>query len=115
MNEAGAGVVVHIDEPGEAKHQAVLRNVANLLDDLPGTTVEVVAHGQGIGLCLADSPVAKTVQGLLARGVIVAACENTLTGLSIERSALAAGVVTVPAGVGEVVRKQREGWSYLRP
>ena len=111
-----AGVVVHVDEAAETKHEAVLRNISNLMDDLgTGTTVEVVAHGPGIGLVLKDSPYADTVQGLIARGVVIAACENTLAMKSIPPSSVAPGVITVPAGVGELVRKQREGWAYLRP
>lgn len=111
-----AGVVVHLDESGDAKHQAVLRNVANLLDDLgEGTKVELVAHGAGIGLCLADSPQAEAVQGLIGRAVAVVACENTLRSQGIAPERLASGVLTVPAGIGELVRKQRQGWAYVRP
>lgn len=113
---SAAGVVVHVDEAAEDKHAAVLRNVANLLDDLGGDTpVEIVAHGAGIGLCLPDSGQVDTVRELLRRGVVVAACENTLRTKGIELERLTPGVVTVPAGIGELVRKQRAGWSYVRP
>lgn len=114
--ERSVGVVVHLDEDGEAKHQALLRNLGNVLDDLgAGTEVELVAHGAGIGLCLADSPQAEGLQALIARGVVVVACENTLRHQGIDPERLAAGVVTVPAGIGEVVRKQYQGWAYVRP
>ncbi|HET9079919.1 MAG TPA: DsrE family protein [Trebonia sp.] len=110
------GVVVHLDEAGEAKHEAVTRNVANLLGDLgEGTEVELVAHGPGVALCLAGSPQAEAVGALIARGVVVAACENTLRAQGIAARRLVPGVVTVPSGVGELVRKQRQGWAYVRP
>jgi intracellular sulfur oxidation DsrE/DsrF family protein len=47
--------------------------------------------------------------------VVVAACENTLEMKGIGRDRLAAGVVTVPSGIGELVRKQQQGWAYVRP
>lgn len=110
------GVVVHLSEAGEAKHEAVARNVVNLLADLgEGTEVELVTHGPGTGLCLAGGPQAEAVGALIARGVTVAACENSLRSLGIGAQQLVGGVVTVPSGVGELVRRQRQGWAYVRP
>ncbi len=114
--DVGRGVVVHLDEEGEDKYRTVLRNVGNLVTDLGDqATVELVAHGPGIGVCLTDSSLAQDLQDLIGRGVVVAACENTLEMKSIDRERLAAGVVTVPSGMGELVRKQQQGWAYVRP
>jgi intracellular sulfur oxidation DsrE/DsrF family protein len=116
VETASGGVVVHLDEEGDAKHRAVLRNVGNLVADLGDrTAVELVVHGPGIGLCLTDSPQAEDLQALIARGVVVAACENTLEMKGIGRDRLVTGVVTVPSGIGELVRKQQQGWAYVRP
>lgn len=110
------GVVVHLDEEGDDKYRAVLRNVGNLVTDLGDqATVELVAHGPGIGLCLINSSLAEDLQDLIGRGVVVAACENTLEMKGIGLEHLAAGVVTVPSGMGELVRKQQNGWAYVRP
>lgn len=115
-SRSSLGVVVHLDESDEVKHEALVRNVGNLVDDVgDDVTVEVVVHGPGIGFCLSDSPDAGAVQSLLQRGVVVAACENTLHMKEIDRASLAPGVVTVASGVGELVRKQHEGWAYVRP
>lgn len=114
--ERSDGVVFHLDEDGSDKHEAFVRNVANLLDYLEeDATIELVAHGPGIGICLADSPQAEAVRALVERGVLVAACENTLRARSIGLDQLAVGVTTVPAGIGELVRRQRQGWAYVRP
>ena len=110
------GVVVHLDEGGDDKYRAVLRNVGNLVADLgEQARVELVAHGPGIGLCLTDSSFTEDLQDLIGQGVVVAACENTLEMKGIARERLAAGVVTVPSGMGELVRKQQKGWAYVRP
>lgn len=110
------GVVVHLDEDGDDKYRAVLRNVANLVTDLGGqATVELVTHGPGIGVCLADSLLAEDLQDLIGRGVVAAACEHTIDARGIARERLAAGVVTVPSGMAELVRRQQKGWAYVRP
>lgn len=45
-DRGSAGVVVHLDEGEQAKHEAVVRNVGNLLDDLgDGLQMELVGHG----------------------------------------------------------------------
>ena len=110
------GVVVHVDEGGTEKHTSVLQNVANLLDEMgAGLQVEVVAHGPGIDVCLRDSPAAGALSGLIARGVIVAACENTLRHRGLQQDQLTDGVTAVPAGIAELVRRQQSGWAYVRP
>ena len=53
----GPGVVVQVNS-GNAEHLlAVLRNVTNLIEDLPAAAqVEVVAHGAGLDLVLTGGP-----------------------------------------------------------
>ncbi len=110
-------VVVHLDEPDAKKHEAVLRNVRNLLEDLgeDRSEVELVAHGLGLDLLTGDTGLGGQLAELAARGVVLAACENTLRERGIPRERLLAGVSLVPSGIGELVRRQREGWQYVRP
>jgi intracellular sulfur oxidation DsrE/DsrF family protein len=113
---AAPGVVIHLDEGEPAKHEAVLRNIANLLDELgPGTAAELVVHGPGLDAVLDGAPHAAAVRDLLGKGVAVAACGNTMRQRSVPASRLIPGVRVVPAGIAELVRRQREGWSYVRP
>ena len=99
-----------------AMHQRLVRHVANLLADLgaDGVAVEVVAHGAGLDLLLPDRDTADAVRGLQERGVAFLACENTLRSRDLEIGDLLADVGTVPSGVGAIVRRQSQGWSYLR-
>ena len=48
-------------------------------------------------------------------GVRFAACENTMRDKSIPKEGLLPGVVTVPSGAVEIVRKQQNGYGYFRP
>lgn len=111
-----SGVVVHLDEAEPDKHASVLRNIGNLLDALDdGTHIELVVHGPGLTAALTDAPHAARLRELLSRGVSVAACANTMREKKISVDGLIDGVHVVPSGVAELVRRQREGWAYIRP
>src|SRR5699024_11320424 len=80
-------------------------------DDSP---VELVTHGPGIAAVQTGAEAAGDIEDAIERGVIIAACENTMAAQSLTHADLINGVRTVPAGIAEIVRKQREGWSYAR-
>ncbi|QDQ96053.1 DsrE family protein [Tomitella fengzijianii] len=110
------GVVVHLPESDPQRQATVLRNTTNLIRALgPGTVVEVVTHGPGVELCTGESGLADTVAALQGEGVTVCACANTLTARKLSEDDLMPGVAVVDSGVAHLVRRQREGWSYLRP
>ena len=111
-------VVVHLPDADTVRHALVLRNVENLLNDFaPGEIeVEVVAHAGGILAFAAEqSTVAEQVSRLTTRGVDLAGCSNAMAGCQLTERQLLPGVRVVNSGVGELVRKQADGWIYLRP
>jgi len=117
MTQAQYRVVFHLDEAGAEKFESVLRNVSHLIDDLGAdqTKVELVAHGPGIDLLVKESPYPEKVRKLQNRGVIMVACHNTLQQQSLTEDDLLPDVTVVPAGIGEIVRRQQQGWQYVRP
>lgn len=111
-----AGVVVHLDEADPAKHASVLRNIGNLLSELgDGSPIELVVHGPGLAAAVRDAPHAEQIRELLGRGITVAACANTMREKGVPADQLIDGVYVVPAGIAQLVRRQRDGWSYVRP
>lgn len=109
-------VVWQITDGGGEAQERLLRSLANLLTDLAaeGVEVEVVAHAAGLDLLLPESGSADRIGELRARGVTFLACENTLRGRQVAVTDLVPGVATVSSGVGHLVRRQAQGWSYLR-
>lgn len=110
-------VVIHLDEAGPDRQRLALGNVVNLLDDCDPApvTVEVVTNGPGVSAVVFTSPVAGEVGSLLARGVAVLACAHSLRSQGIALGELLEGVRVVPAGISHLVRRQFEGWAYVRP
>ncbi|RZJ02367.1 MAG: hypothetical protein EOO54_26480, partial [Haliea sp.] len=77
--------------------------------------IEIVAYGPGINMLKMDSPVGARIADAGKAGVKVLACENTMRGQKLGKDDMLAGIAYVPAGVSEIMKKQNEGWAYLRP
>lgn len=77
--------------------------------------IEVVFNGPSISALILGSKWAPEVAELTARGVGFVACSNSMTAARISSSDLIPGVTVVPSGISHLVRRQREGWAYVRP
>jgi intracellular sulfur oxidation DsrE/DsrF family protein len=110
-------VVFQVSDPEPAKWNLALNNVRNLQTELPDdeSDIEVVVYGPGIGMLKAGSPVANRIADTLKNGVKVVACENTMKGMKLTYADMLPSIGYVPAGVVEIMRKQQQGYSYIRP
>ena len=110
-------VVVQVSEADPARWNLALNNVRNLQEDLGAANVdiEVVAYGPGIGMLKLDAVTNSRISEAVKAGVQVSACENTMRGQKLARADMHPNVSYVPAGVTAIVRRQQEGWAYLRP
>jgi hypothetical protein len=43
------------------------------------------------------------------------ACENTMRNTKVQRADMYGGISYVDAGVVHIMKRQREGWAYVRP
>ena len=111
-------VVFQVTSGGEEHWEGVLGNVENLRKALgpDQTEVEVVAHGKGLGFVLAtNTGLRERMRELSEAGVVFAACENTMRKKGVTTDELLSLASTVDSGVAEVVRRQEQGWSYVKP
>jgi intracellular sulfur oxidation DsrE/DsrF family protein len=110
-------VVMQVSDNDPAKWNLALSNAANIQKDLgmDEVDVEIVVYGPGIGMLKAGSPVAPRVSSAVQNGVKVVACENTMAGMHLQKGDMLADIGYVPAGVVELMRKQQQGWAYVRP
>jgi uncharacterized protein len=110
--------VFQVSDADPQKWSLTLNNVRNVSDELGGedaVELEIVAYGPGIGMLKADSPVGKRVADALKSGVKIVACENTMKAQKLVYADMLPAIGYVPAGVVELMRKQREGYAYIRP
>jgi intracellular sulfur oxidation DsrE/DsrF family protein len=95
----------------------VLANIRNIQAELgtKNVAIAVVAISYGLGMLTADSLAANSVEDALASGVEFIACGNSMTAQQIDKADLAKGVTIAKAGYVELMKRQQQGWTYLRP
>jgi intracellular sulfur oxidation DsrE/DsrF family protein len=110
-------IVIQVSDNDTAKWNLALNNAKNLQDDVGAANVdiEIVAYGPGIGMLKLESPTGARITEAMKGNVKVLACENTMRGQKLTKDDMLGGISYVPAGVTEIMKKQSEGWAYLRP
>jgi intracellular sulfur oxidation DsrE/DsrF family protein len=115
--QAKERVVIQVSDNDPKKWHLALNNARNVQVDLGAdrTEIEIVAYGPGIGMLKADAEVANRIEDAVAAGVKVVACENTMRAQKLSRDDMNGKIGYVMAGVVQIMRRQQQGWAYLRP
>ena len=110
-------VIIQVSDADPKKWNLALNNAKNVQVDLgvDKTEIEIVAYGPGIGMLKADAEVANRIEEAVAAGVKVVACENTMKAQKITRDDMHRKVDYVAAGVVQLMRRQQQGYAYIRP
>ena len=110
-------VVVQVSDDDPKKWVLTFNNVANIENDLgkENVEIEVVAYGPGIGMLKLDSPVATRIRNAVESNVKVVACQNTMQAQHLEKQDMLSDVSYVPSGAIELIKKQEDGFAYLKP
>ena len=105
-----------VSDSDPQKWSLTLGNIANAIEGLGADSadIELVVYGPGIAMLKKDSPVADKIAAALRSGVRIAACQNSMRGFHLEASDLAPGVGSVPSGVVELIRREHDGYAYVR-
>jgi uncharacterized protein len=111
------GVVIQVSENNPAVWNLALNNARNVQQELgkDKVNVEIVAYGPGIHMLQWESVAASRIKEAAENGVTVSACANTMKAQKLTEKDLESHVKIVKAGVIEIMTRQREGWSYIRP
>ncbi len=108
-------IVWEISAKDTSVHSAIFRQINNVLTLAPDTKIEVVFHGNAISVLTHDSSLhVNKILKEQKRGVIFAICNNSMKRLNVSASRLLPGVQIVPVAIMEVVKKQEEGYSYIK-
>jgi intracellular sulfur oxidation DsrE/DsrF family protein len=120
--QAAAGkkykAIVHVTDGEPDKWNRVLGFVRGLesTGEKGDLAITVVVQGLATDMLKADSPVAKGVSDAIGRGVEVVACEYSMATRKVTREEMNRSVVSyVPFGGMEIIKREGQGWAYLRP
>ena len=112
-----AGVVIQVSENDPAKWQMALINASNVRKAYGQKSlgIEIVAYGPGLEMFKNNSAASAGMEQAARDGVKLLACGNTMSMMHTPRAALNQRVEVVPAGVVEIMERQRDGYAYVRP
>ncbi|HUY02249.1 MAG TPA: DsrE family protein [Rhodocyclaceae bacterium] len=110
-------VVFQVSDADPKKWNLALNNIHNVQDALgkDKVTVELVAYGPGIGMLRMESEVGNRVNAAVASGVKIVACETTMHALKLTKKDMLDSIGYVPGGVIELMKREHEGYAYIRP
>jgi intracellular sulfur oxidation DsrE/DsrF family protein len=108
-------VVIQVSTPEQKMWNQALNYLENLRDLYGADKVqlELVALGHGIGVLKLDSTQGPRVADALKQGLLVSACEVTMRRQKLTRDDMLPNIGYVPAGLGQILKRQREGWGYI--
>jgi intracellular sulfur oxidation DsrE/DsrF family protein len=115
---SGYKVIFHIDEI--SKWKLLLGNVSNLLKGIDNEKlyIEVLANSEAVKYYDTNQDLdadISTMESLNKKSIKFVACNNALMAYDIKKDDIIHFVDIVPAGVVELVRKQSEGYVYIKP
>jgi intracellular sulfur oxidation DsrE/DsrF family protein len=118
MNELK--VIIHVNDP--ERWNKALGNMRNLIKDVGEGRAEIIALANGPAITAFGNPeLVSVMQALADQGVHFIACRNSLKNLCAEgviclsESELPSFVAVTPAGITELIRRQHQGYAYVKP
>jgi len=118
-------VVIHVDENDAKRMNLALNNAENLTNYYESKgekiAIEVVAYGPGLNMFRQDTSPVKTriaAMSLKLDNISFAACSVTkgkMEAKSGKKIQIISEARMVPSGVVQLMTRQEQGWSYIRP
>lgn len=110
-------MVLQVSDNDPAKWNLALNNARNAQDEVgkENIDIEIVAYGPGINMLKMEATAATRVADATKAGISILACENTMAGQKIGKADMNPSISYVPAGVVQLMKRQQQGWAYIRP
>ena len=113
------GIVFHVDS--DLRMNRVLRQIERHHRGNPEVPSRVILIAEGVRPAVSGAEDANggrysaQIEQLLAQGIRIFACENTLTSFGLTADDLEFGIESVPSGIVELGRLQATaGWGYIK-
>ena len=108
-------IVMQFSNSDSLSQASVVGQVKNIRTAWPNAEIEVVCHGPGLDLLqTTKSKAASQVAEWSGKGVVFAACNNTMKRKKLTKEDMLSSAVVVPSAMIELTRKQEKGWAYVK-
>jgi intracellular sulfur oxidation DsrE/DsrF family protein len=110
-------LVMQVSDADPAKWNLALNNAKNVQQayGADNVEVEIVVYGPGISMLKSDSISANRIEEAKLANITILACENTMKNNKLTKDDMLPNTSYVAVGVAEIIKKQREGYAYVRP
>ena len=107
---------MQISSADTLEHKGLINNLKHLKEGWGDSVeIEVVIHGPGIDLVTkGKSTQPEQLQKMIEQGIHFVVCRNTMKQKMITEEKLLPAIGIVPMGIGEIILKQEQGWSYIK-
>lgn len=113
-------VLFHVNE--NDRWNVTLGNITNLIKDVKEGNADIIVLANGPSVAAyADAEKIEIMRGLSEKGAKFLACRNSLEKMCadnvicINEENLPSFVGVVPAGITEIIKRQHEGYAYVKP
>ncbi len=109
-------IVFDVTSSNTNVHGAAVRHAKLMSQAYPDSQFEVVIYSGALAMALKDkSSVYSDMEELLAnKNVSVVVCQGTMAREKATMDDLIPGVTSVPDGILEIIKRQKEGWGYIK-
>jgi intracellular sulfur oxidation DsrE/DsrF family protein len=109
-------IVFDVTSNNTQVHGAAMRHVKAMAKAYPDSKFEVVVYSGAIDMVLkGKSSVEADMEALSTNeNVSFVVCEGTMARDHITHEQLIPGVTSVPDGILEIIKRQAEGWGYIK-
>ena len=106
----------HVTDDDPRKWAQVLNNAKYTQDEMGPRNVEIVVvmNGGGIGMLKLESPVAQKIEEAKKAGIHFHVCQNTMATQKLTKEDMLPEADYVTSGIGDVIKLQSQGWSYVK-
>lgn len=109
-------IVMHMSSADTLVWKGLMNNLKHLKEGWGDqVTIEVVTHGPGVEMMMKEKTTQlNNINHYRQMGIPFYVCENTLREKKIDKQRIVEAAGFVPMGIGEIVMKQEQGWSYIK-
>lgn len=110
-------LVIQVSDNDPARWGLALNNAENAQKDLgkDNSKIEIVAYGPGVNMLKMDSTAGSRVLDAVKGGIHVVACENTMRKQHLTKNDMLPSIGYIATGVTEIMKRQAQGYAYIRP
>ena len=114
--ETPVKIVFDVTSKDTKVHGSAMRHVKAMAQAYPDSKFEVVVYSGAIDMVLKGKSSVEADMEALSKNenVSFVVCEGTMARDHITHDQLVTGVTSVPDGILEIIKRQAEGWGYIK-